>query len=94
MEGLLQALGVVGIAILVVIGLLAGLIASLIAGGDRGMYMVVGVVAALATPFVLALIGVGVLAAYGIAAILIAAVVGAAIVLLIVQVVSGGRREP
>jgi uncharacterized membrane protein YeaQ/YmgE (transglycosylase-associated protein family) len=63
MEGLLQALGVVGIAILVVIGLLAGLIASLIAGGDRGMYMIVGVVAALATPFVLALIGVGVLAA-------------------------------
>ncbi len=92
MEGLLQTLGVIGIAILVVIGLLAGLLASLIAGGDRGLYMVVGVIAALATPFVLALIGVGVIAAYGIAAILVAAIVGAAIVLLIVQAVSGNRR--
>jgi uncharacterized membrane protein YeaQ/YmgE (transglycosylase-associated protein family) len=94
MEGVLEALGIIGLAILVVIGILAGLIASLIAGGDRGTYIVVGILAAVAAPFLLALVGVGILAAYGIAAILIAALIGAVIVLLIVHVVKGaGRRS-
>jgi uncharacterized membrane protein YeaQ/YmgE (transglycosylase-associated protein family) len=93
MEGLLEALGVVGLVILVVIGLLAGWLASLVAGGDQGKYMVVGVVAALATPFLLALVGIGVLAASGIAAILVAAVIGAAVVLVIVNVLSRNNRR-
>jgi uncharacterized membrane protein YeaQ/YmgE (transglycosylase-associated protein family) len=93
LEGLLEVLGIVGLVLLVVIGVLAGLIASLIAGGSRGKYVVVGVLAAIGAPFVLALIGIGVLAAYGIAAILVAAVIGAGIVLLIVRVLSGDETD-
>jgi uncharacterized membrane protein YeaQ/YmgE (transglycosylase-associated protein family) len=94
MEGVLQALGVIGLVLLAVIGLLAGLIASLVAGGDRGKYIVIGIAAAIAAPFVLALVGIGVIAAYGVAAILVAAIIGAGIVLLIVHVLSGDRAEP
>lgn len=94
MEGFLEALGVIGLLVLVVVGLLAGLIASAVAGGrDRGRYMAIGVIAALATPFVLALVGVTVLAASGLIAILVAAAVGAAIVLVVVEFLSGDRRR-
>jgi uncharacterized membrane protein YeaQ/YmgE (transglycosylase-associated protein family) len=90
MDGLLEVLGVIGLVLLVVIGLLAGLIASVVSGGrNKGRYMVTGVLAALAAPFLLALIGLGVIAAYGIAAILVAAVIGAVVVLLVVRLLSG-----
>ncbi len=87
METFLQALGVIGIAILAAIGLLAGLIASLVTGRDKGRYMIIGVVAALATPFVLALLGVTALAAAGIIGILVAAIVGAIVVLMIAHLI-------
>ncbi len=87
MEEVLQAIGAIGLAILVIVGLLAGWIASVVAGGRRGAYMAIGVVAAVATPFLLVAIGVGVLAAYGLAAILFAALVGAVVVLVIAKLV-------
>lgn len=94
MEGFLEALGIVGLVVLVVIGLLAGYIASLAAGGrDRGRYMVIGVLAALATPFLLALVGVTVLAASGLVAILIAAILGAALVLVVAELLTRDRSR-
>lgn len=93
MEGFLEALGIVGLVVLVVIGLLAGWIASLVAGGrNTAGYLVIGVVAALATPFLLALLGIGILAAWGIIAILVAALVGAVVVLVIAHLVFGDER--
>jgi uncharacterized membrane protein YeaQ/YmgE (transglycosylase-associated protein family) len=91
MEGLLETLGIIGLLILAVIGVLSGLLASFVTGGNRGTYIVVGVLAAIAAPFLLALVGLGVVAAYGVAALLIASVIGAAIVLLIVGLISGDR---
>lgn len=87
MEDVMQAIGVIGMVILAIIGLLAGWIAALVAGGRRGTYMAIGLVAALATPFVLAVVGLGVLAASGLVAILIAAAIGAVIVLLIARMI-------
>ncbi|MCB1353882.1 MAG: GlsB/YeaQ/YmgE family stress response membrane protein [Rhodobacteraceae bacterium] len=86
MEGFLQAIGGIGLVLLVVIGLLAGWLASVVAGGrNRAGYLVLGVLAAVATPFVLAAIGVGVLAAGGLAAILVAAIFGAVVVLVLAK---------
>ena len=90
MEGFLQTLGAIGTLLLVVIGLLAGWFASLLAGGrHRGRYLAIGVLAALATPILLAAIGLGVIAAGGILAILAAAAVGAVVVLVIARLVFG-----
>ncbi|CAN5675293.1 hypothetical protein BH23PSE1_BH23PSE1_16730 [soil metagenome] len=88
MEGFLEALGIAGLVLLLIIGVLAGWLASLVAGGNQARYIVTGVVAALLTPLLLAAIGVGLLAAGGLAAILVAAVVGAVVVLLIVRLVT------
>jgi uncharacterized membrane protein YeaQ/YmgE (transglycosylase-associated protein family) len=87
-EGFLEALGTIGLILLIVVGLLAGWIASAIAGGrHRTRYLVAGVLAALATPFLLAAIGVGVLAAGGLLVILLAAAVGAVLVLLLARAI-------
>lgn len=84
----MDALGAIGVVLLILVGLLAGWIASLLAGGrHRGRYVAIGVVAALASPFVLAAVGVGLLAAGGLLAILVAAAVGAIIVLVIVKMI-------
>lgn len=88
MESFIEALGWIGLVLLVVIGALAGYVASLVSGGrNRGKYVGLGVVAALATPVLLALVGVGLVAASGIAAIIVAALVGAIVVLLIARAV-------
>ncbi len=87
MEEVLQAIGVIGLVILAIIGLLAGWLAAAVAGGRRGTYMAIGLIAALATPFVLALVGLGVLAASGLAAILVAALIGAVVVLVIARMI-------
>ncbi len=87
METFLQVLGIIGLAILVVIGTLAGLIASVITGGNRGTYVVIGVVGALAAPFLMALLGVTALAAAGLIAIIVASIIGAIIVLMIAHLI-------
>jgi|SRR6056297_1963899 len=85
MEGVLEALGTVTVILLLAIGLLSGWIASRIAGRRRGLYMVLGVAGALAMPVLLAVLGLGVLAAYGAAAILVASLLGAVIVLVVAR---------
>ena len=83
MEDLLQGIGVAMFAILAVIGLLAGFIAGRITDRNRAGYALMGLVGAVALPVVLAGLGVLGLAAGGVIAVLLAAVVGAVIVLLL-----------
>lgn len=89
MEGFIEALGWIGLVFLVLVGLVAGWIASVVAGGrNRGLYLAVGVLGALALPFLLAAIGVGLVAAGGLLAILAVAAVGAVLVLAVVRMVA------
>ncbi len=89
MEGFIEALGWIGVVFLVLVGLVAGWLASVIAGGrNRGLYLAVGVLGALALPFLLAAVGVGLLAAGGLLAILAVAAVGAILVLAVVRMVA------
>lgn len=85
MDGFLDTLGTVTLVLLVAIGLLSGWIAGTIAGRRKGLYLVLGVVGAVAAPFLLAALGLGVLAAGGLLAILAAAVVGALVLLVLAR---------
>ena len=88
MEGFFEALGTIGLVLLVVTGALAGLIASVVTGGrDKLLYIGIGVIGALVLPFLLATLGIGLLAAGGLAAILASALVGAVCVLVIAKLV-------
>jgi uncharacterized membrane protein YeaQ/YmgE (transglycosylase-associated protein family) len=91
MEGFLDAVGAVALVLLVLVGLGAGYIAGKVAGRNMALYLVVGVVAAVATPFVLAALGIGVLAAGGIILLMLVAALGAVVVLAIVQALVGRR---
>lgn len=83
MEGFLDALGTVLLIVMVVIGALAGFIAGKVAGRRTGLYVILGMVGAVALPFILAALGIGVLAAGGAVAIIVAALVGAAVLLVL-----------
>lgn len=83
MEGFLNALGIVTLLLIAVIGLIAGWIAGAVAGRNRALYMALGLVGALAAPFVLAALGIGALAAAGVVAILAVALAGAVLVLIV-----------
>lgn len=87
MEGFFDALGATVLVLLVIVGALSGYIAGRVAGGRMPLYVVVGILAAVATPFLLAALGLGVLAAGGLLVILAAALIGAVVVLAIVQAV-------
>ena len=87
MEAFLEALGIAGAAFLVVIGALAGWIAGALAGGNRVLYVVLGIVGALAAPFVLAALGVGVAILASVVGILLIGAVGAVVLLAIVRAV-------
>ncbi len=91
MEGLLDTIGGVALVLLAIIGLAAGFIAGKIAGRHMALYLIVGVVAAIATPFVLAALGIGVLAAGGLLLLLVVAALGALVVLLLVRALLGRR---
>ncbi|MCB1332557.1 MAG: GlsB/YeaQ/YmgE family stress response membrane protein [Roseivivax sp.] len=87
MQDFFAGLSAVTGVLLIVIGLIAGWIAGRIAGRNKALYMVIGVIGALVTPFILAAVGATVLAAGGIVAILFAALVGAAILLVLGKLV-------
>jgi uncharacterized membrane protein YeaQ/YmgE (transglycosylase-associated protein family) len=86
-EEFFQALGVFGAGLLVVIGAVAGWIAARFSGGNVVLYVVLGVVGALAAPFVLALLGVGIAVGATLLGILLIGLVGAVILLAIVRAV-------
>ncbi|TQS71814.1 GlsB/YeaQ/YmgE family stress response membrane protein [Rhodobacteraceae bacterium] len=84
MEDLFSALSGIVLFVLIVIGALAGFLASVVTGGRHRLgYILIGIVGAVATPFIIAALGLGALAAGGILAVLVAALVGAVIVLAI-----------
>ncbi|MCU0853993.1 MAG: GlsB/YeaQ/YmgE family stress response membrane protein [Rhodobacteraceae bacterium] len=87
MEGFWDALGTVTLVLLVAVGLLAGWIAGAIAGRRKALYLVLGVVGAVAAPLILAALGLGVLAAGGLLVMVAAAVAGALILLAIAKFV-------
>lgn len=93
MEGFLDALGATALFLLVIVGAVAGLIAGFIAGRNKLLYVILGVVGAVALPFVLAALGVTVLAAGGLLVLLIVALVGAIIVLAIGRAIFGGDKK-
>jgi uncharacterized membrane protein YeaQ/YmgE (transglycosylase-associated protein family) len=88
MEEFLQALGTVGFVILLVAGVLAGLIASMLEGGrNKPRNIAIGVIGALLLPFVAAVAAAGALAAGGLLLIVFLALVGAVVVLLIAHLI-------
>lgn len=91
MEAFFQALGVIGLIVLLATGVLAGVIATRIQGGRHlGRNVVIGVLGALLLPVLVALLAAGVLAAGGLLLILLLAALGAVVVLLVAQII--GRR--
>lgn len=87
MDGFWDALGVVTLAMLVGIGLLAGWFAGKVAGRRMPLYLALGVAGAVAAPLVLATLGIGVLAAGGLLLLLVAAAAGALLLLVIAKLV-------
>jgi uncharacterized membrane protein YeaQ/YmgE (transglycosylase-associated protein family) len=84
MEAFLDTLGAVALIALVVVGLAAGAIAGAVAGRHRILYLILGVVGAVTLPFILAALGVTVVAAGGLLLLLVVAAIGAALVLALV----------
>lgn len=88
MEEFFQALGVIGFLILLVIGVLAGVLASQVQGGrNMPRNIIIGAVGALLLPLIVALLAAGALAAGGLLLILFLAAIGAVAVLVIVQLI-------
>ena len=89
MEAFFEALGVIGLVVLVGIGTLAGLIASAAQGGrHKPRNIAIGIGGALLLPFIVALLAAGVMAAGGLLLILLLALVGAAVVLAVARMIS------
>ena len=91
MEAFLDALGAVALILLILVGLAAGAIAGFVAGRNKLLYLVLGVVGAIALPFILAALGITAIAAGGLIVILIVAAIGAALVLAIGRAIFGKR---
>lgn len=88
MEGFFEAVGTVGLVFLLLVGLLAGLLASQVQGGrHKARNVAIGILGALALPLILALAGAGILAAGGLLLVLLTAAVGAVVVLVIAKLV-------
>jgi uncharacterized membrane protein YeaQ/YmgE (transglycosylase-associated protein family) len=92
MEGFLDALGAVSLTALILVGLIGGLIAGKLTGRNTLLYVVVGVVGAIALPFLLAAIGIGVVAAGGLLLLLLVSAIGAIALIAICQLLFGERR--
>lgn len=88
MDTFLQVVGWGALTILAVIGLVAGLIASVMTGGNKGAYIAAGVLGAIALPFVLALLGVTAAIGAGLLAILAIGLVGAVLLVVLIKAVS------
>ncbi len=88
MEEFFHALGIIGFVFLVIVGVLAGVLASQVEGGrNMPRNIAIGVAGALLLPFLVALLAAGALAAGGLLLILFVAAIGAVAVLVIVQLI-------
>ena len=93
MDVFLEVVGWGVFGLLVVVGLIAGALAGWIAGRDRLLYLVMGVIGAVALPIVLLGLGVGLLAAGGVLALLFFAAIGAVLLLALVHALFGRSRS-
>lgn len=89
MEAFFEGVGMAALTILALVGLAVGWLAGALTGRSKLTYALIGAVAALATPFVLAALGVTLLAAGGVLLVLVVGAVGAAVVVGIVRAASG-----
>ena len=87
MEGLFEGLGAAALIILAIVGLAVGWVAGAMTGRSKAVYAVIGAVAAMATPFLLAALGVTALAAGGLLLILVVGAIGAAIVVALIRAI-------
>ena len=88
MQTFFEVIGYTGLGMLALTGLLAGLIATRVSGGGHAVRnMIVGVIGALTVPVLLTGLGIGVIVAGGVVAMIMAALIGAVFVLLIVRMV-------
>ncbi|UWQ21807.1 GlsB/YeaQ/YmgE family stress response membrane protein [Jannaschia sp. W003] len=85
MEGFFEGLGIAALVVLALIGLVIGALAGKVTGRSVALYALVGAAAAIATPFVLAALGVTVLAAGGLLLVAFVGAVGAAVVVALVR---------
>jgi uncharacterized membrane protein YeaQ/YmgE (transglycosylase-associated protein family) len=92
MEGLMDALGAVSLTLLVAIGLVAGWIAGRVTGRNTIGYMVLGVGGAVALPFVLAALGIAVLALGGLILVFAVAAIGALVLIMLGRAIFGERH--
>lgn len=93
MEAFLDALGATALVMLVIVGAVAGLVAGFIAGRNKLLYVIMGIGGAVALPFILAALGVTVLAAGGLLLLLFIALVGAVIVLAVGRAIFGRKSD-
>ena len=91
MDTFLQVVGWGAVTILALIGLVAGLIAAVITGGNKLTYVLAGIVGAVALPFVLALLGVTAVIGAGLLAILVIGVIGAVLLVALIKALTGHR---
>lgn len=91
MEAFLDTLGAVALIALVIVGLAVGAIAGFIAGRNRLLYLILGVVGAVALPFILAALGITVVAAGGLLVLLLVAAIGAVALLALGRALFGSR---
>lgn len=87
MGDFLAGVGTFILVVMALIGLIAGWIAGRISGRNKGLYIAVGILGSVAIPFVFAALGIGALAAGGVVAILMAATIGAVVLLVLGKLV-------
>jgi hypothetical protein len=88
MEGFFEGLGVAALVVLALVGLAVGLAVGKLTGRSALVYGLIGAVAAMATPFILAALGVTVLAAGGLLVVAITGLVGALVIVGLVRAIS------
>ena len=94
MDTFLEVVGWGALTFLAIIGLVAGLIASTVTGGNAIMYIVAGVVGAIALPFILALLGVTAAIRASLLAILVVGAIGAVLLVVLFKALSGRSDTP
>jgi hypothetical protein len=92
-EGFFEGLGIAALVVLVLVGLVIGALAGKLTGRSAVLYALIGAAAAIAAPFVLAVLGITVLAAGGLLLVAVVGAVAAAVVVGLVRAVSRRRSE-
>ncbi|RVV97755.1 GlsB/YeaQ/YmgE family stress response membrane protein [Mesobaculum littorinae] len=87
MEDVLGALGIFALVVMALVGAVVGWIASVVAGGHRARLVALGVLGAVALPFVAAALGLGVIVGGGLLVLLLAAFLGAVALLILVRLI-------